>query len=277
MRYQHEHGKFLAGPSGEDLVWCPEGWLESEVRLLGDPSHLGRSRAVDLGCGAGQATRWLARHCRQVIGIDISHEQLRLGREWFAPQDGGGSAAPVTTPVTAPATEVANGAADKSTPQLAATALVQADAHEIPLPDTSVDVLVSAFGVLAFIPDLRPVMTEISRVLTPSARAVVSMPHPMRWVFPDDPAPQSLTVTHPYADRTPYIETDESGSPCYAEFHHTLADIVAAVTTAGLVIERIWEPDWRASPEHVFGGWSAATVAMVPKTLIVRLRRLERN
>lgn len=240
-RYQREHSAFLSGPHGSDLVWCPEGWLESEVQLLGDPQHLADAVAVDLGCGAGQAARWLAGHCRHVIGIDVSHEQLAHGLPWFTD--------------------------DSAT-------LIQADAHELPLPDDSVDVLVSAFGVMAFVTDLRPVFAEIARVLAPGAHATVSMPHPMRWLFPDDPNSASLTVTHSYFDRTPYVEADSTGAPTYAECHHTLADVVNAIADAGLLLCQLWEPDWRADADHVWGGWSAETAALVAKTLIIRAEKL---
>ena len=237
-RYQREHGDFLAGPGGADLVWCPEGWLESEVALLGDPQDLANAVAVDLGCGAGQAARFLSAYCRQVIGIDLSFEQLAHGRTWF-----------------------------DSTP----ASLVQADACDLPLPASSVDVLVSAFGVLAFVPDLDPVFAEISRVLTAHGSATLSMPHPIRWVFPDDPSAESLSVVNAYSDRSAYVEADSNGEAMYVECHHTLADIMNSIARAHLRVDRMWEPDWRADPAHVWGGWSSETVALVPRTLIVRL------
>ena len=261
-RYQNEHGAYLAGPEGIDLVWSPEGWYESERALLGPAADLAGKRVVDLGCGAGQAARWLSAQVSPdspvsyadesvtgwVIGIDVSREQLRHGQHWHAQH----------TSLTHPH-------------------LLQADAHELPLADGSVDVVVSAFGVLAFGPDLAPVLGEAARVLAPSGHMTLSLPHPVRWMFPDDPiASEGLTVTNSYFDRTPYVEVSPRGEVMYAEYHHTLEDLVTAAAAAGLVITRMWEPQWRGDRTRTFGGWSAETVDLVPKSLIVRLehRRL---
>ena len=193
---------------------------------------------MDLGCGAGQAAHFLAQHCRQVIGVDLSYEQLSIGQS-----------------------EVIQ----------AGVLLLQADACDLPLASSSIDIVVSAFGVLAFVADLDPVFAEIARVLAPGGSATLSMPHPMRWVFPDDPSAESLTVVHAYSDRRAYVELDAHDEPIYVECHHTLADIVNAIAGAGLHIERVWEPDWRADPDHIWGGWSEQTVALVPRTLIMRI------
>lgn len=40
-----------------------------------------RGRALDFGCGAGRLTVSLARHFREVVGIDISKEMITLARE----------------------------------------------------------------------------------------------------------------------------------------------------------------------------------------------------
>ena len=52
--YQATHGEFL-GDIG--FVWGPEGLNEDEARVLGDVA--GRD-VLEVGCGAGQCSRWLA-------------------------------------------------------------------------------------------------------------------------------------------------------------------------------------------------------------------------
>ena len=247
-RYQREHGDYLAGPGEGDLVWCPEGWLESELALLGSPAELAGRRVVDLGCGAGQAARWLARQVARapggwVAGVDVSGEQLRHGQAWL-----------------------------RDMPAHPQVTLIQADAYDLPFAAASIEVIVSAFGVMAFVPDLAPVMVEAARVLAPGGHMTVSLPHPVRWMFPDDPvAAEGMTVSTSYFDRTPYVEVASDGTVLYAEYHHTLQDLVTACTAAGLVLRRVWEPQWRGDRGRTFGGWSAETVDLVPKTLIVRL------
>lgn len=249
-RYQREHGDYLAGPGDGDVVWSPEGWLESELELLGPAAGLAGLTVLDLGCGAAQAARWLAskvsvggHSAGRVIGVDISHAQLTFAQNWQAEH-----------------------------PQHPRVELIQADAHELPLATASVDVIVSAFGVLAFVPDLTMVLCEAARALRHGGHATVSMPHPVRWMFPDDPvASGGLTVTTSYFDRTPYAEISKTGEVVYAEYHHTLEDLMNACAAAGLVVTRLWEPQWRGDRMRTFGGWSAETVDWVPKTLIVRL------
>lgn len=259
-RYQAEHGAFLAGPGGTELVWSPEGWMESEVALLGDPTQLHDATVVDLGCGAGQAALWLAQHAHRVLGVDISHAQLLYGRRAHEHgQQQHGQAQQEYVQYGQPRNRVS---------------FIQADAHELPLSDGCIDQVVSAFGVLAFVPDLSPIFNEVARVLKPAGLATISMPHPVRWMFPDDPAVDAgLCVTTSYFERTPYVEVDSSGTVTYAEYHHTMADIMNAIAASGLALRHLWEPDWRSAPDHVWGGWSSETVALAPRTLIVQLRK----
>jgi SAM-dependent methyltransferase len=73
--YQAEHGAFLGDV---DLIWCPEGLREADVRLLGDVR--GR-RVLELGCGAAAGARWLDGQGAEVVGLDLSAGMLRQARE----------------------------------------------------------------------------------------------------------------------------------------------------------------------------------------------------
>src|SRR4051794_14900875 len=47
--------------------------VEAELARLGDGGSLDRfDRAIDLGCGTGPSLPLLARHAREVVGIDIA-------------------------------------------------------------------------------------------------------------------------------------------------------------------------------------------------------------
>ena len=74
------------------------------------------------------------------------------------------------------------------------------DALALPYRGGSFDVVFSAFGALPFVADLDAALREVHRVLRPHGRFVFSVPHPMRWVFPDDP--QDLTAELPYFERS---------------------------------------------------------------------------
>ncbi len=58
-----------------DLVWGarPNTWVEAEIALP-------PGRALDLACGEGRNSIWLAQRGWQVTGIDFSHEAIRKAR-----------------------------------------------------------------------------------------------------------------------------------------------------------------------------------------------------
>lgn len=237
--YQAEHGPFLGD---DDFVWCPERLREADAHLLGDPADLTGARVLEVGCGAASCSRWLAGAGARVVGLDLSAGMLRHAR-----------AADARTGVTVP--------------------LVQADAGAVPLRDGSVDAAFSAFGAIPFVADAGAVMREVARVLRPGARWVFAVNHPLRWMFPDDPGPDGLTVSQPYFDRTPYAEVDEDGRAVYVEHHRTLGDRVDDLVGAGLVLERLVEPEWPDDLDAVWGQWSPLRGALFPGTAIFCCRR----
>lgn len=103
-------------------------------------------RVLDLGCGTGNAALLAAAPGVQVIGVDPSPRLLEV------------------------ASERAEGKGGSVTFQ-------SGEAASIPLADGSVDVIVSVFGVI-FAPDAGAAAAEMSRVLAPAGRMVLSAWHP---------------------------------------------------------------------------------------------------
>jgi SAM-dependent methyltransferase len=147
--------------------------------------------------------------------------------------------------------------------------VVQAHAGRVPFRDATFDVVATSYGALPFVADPDQVMGEVHRVLVDGGRAVLAVTHPVRWAFPDDPGPAGLTATRSYFDRTPYVETDASDRVTYVEHHRTVGDWVDLLTTAGLVIDRLVEPEWKAGNDSIWGGWSPLRGAIIPGTLIL--------
>ncbi len=227
--YLREHGDFL----GDDrFVWCPEGVDEADVRWLGQVR--GR-RVLELGCGAGQCSRWLARQGAEVVGLDLSWRMLQHSRRLDE-----------ETSVDVP--------------------LVCATVTALPCADAAFDLVCSAFGALPFVVDLRCALAEVARVLRPGGRCVFSVVHPVRRMFPDDPTESGLTVQRSYFDRSAYVEVDDEARPTYVEPHHTLGDWLAAIVDAGLVLHALQEPEWPAGHDRVWGGWGPIRGALVPGT-----------
>ena len=229
--YLAEHGGLL----GRDaFVWGPEGLREEDAGLLGDVDGLD---ALEVGCGAGQCTRWLAAHGARAVGLDLSLGMLRAGGRADGPS------------------------------------FVQADARRLPFARDSFDLACSAYGAVPFVADPRRIMREVARVLRPGGRWVFSVTHPVRWAFPDDPGPAGLVAHRSYFDRTPYVELDADGRVLYAEHHRTVGDRVADLVEAGFVLERLVEPEWPDEAGHVWGGWSRLRGRLLPGTLILASRR----
>jgi SAM-dependent methyltransferase len=229
--YLQDHGEFL-GP--DDFCWCPEGLREADAGLLGD---LEGARVLEIGAGAAQCSRWLARRGVEVVATDVSGGMLAAGARYDA-QSG------VHVP------------------------LLQADARALPFADASFDVAFTAFGAIPFVPDAGRVHAEAARVLRPGGRWVFAVTHPVRWAFPDDPGEGGLTATRSYFDRRPYVELGASGRVLYAEYHRTLGDHVAELTRAGFTLDRLVEPEWPEGHDRTWGGWGPVRGALLPGTAI---------
>jgi SAM-dependent methyltransferase len=237
--YLADHGDFLGD---DDFTWCPEGLREADARLLGDPSGLAGRRLLEVGCGAGQCSRWVAARGGHVVGLDLSAGMLGQARELGR----------------------------RATP---GPGLVHADARALPFFDASFDAAFSAYGAVPFVADPERVMAEVARVLRPGGRWVFAVSHPVRWALPDDPGAAGLTVTRSYFDRTPYVEQDDRGDVRYAEHHRTLGDRVRDLVAAGLVLDDLVEPEWPDGHHRVWGGWSPLRGRLIPGTAIFVTRR----
>ncbi len=229
--YQEEHGAFLGDV---DFVWCPEGIREADAGLLGPVAG---KRILELGCGAAAAARWLNTQGADVVAMDLSAGMLRHAQR----------------------------AADTSGVRVP---LVEADALALPFGAEAFDIACTAFGAIPFVADSLAVMREVHRVLRPGGRWVFSITHPMRWIFLDDPGEAGLLAVHPYFDRRPYVEQDDSGVPGYVEQHRTLGDRIRELVTAGFVIDDLIEPEWPEGHEQIWGQWSPLRGSLFPGTAI---------
>lgn len=233
--YHAEHGEFLgADAPGGRFRWCPEGLTEAEAGLLGDV--YGKA-ILEVGCGSAPCARWLAGRGAHVVGLDLSAGMLRHGLSAMA-VDG------------------------------ASVPLVQATAESLPFADNAFDIAFSSFGAVPFVADSARVMREVARVLRPGGRWVFSINHPMRWMFPDDPGPDGLTVAIPYFNRTPYSEADADGNITYVEHHRTMGDRIREIVAAGLILDDVIEPAWPEGFEETWGQWSPLRGSFFPGTAI---------
>jgi ubiquinone/menaquinone biosynthesis C-methylase UbiE len=94
--------------------------------------------ALDAACGTGRHTAYLASLGHKVIGVDTSPEMLARARR-----------------------------------KMPAGEFYEADLHDLPLADDSVDLVVCAIA-LSHVPDLAQALTELVRVLRPNGHLVIS-------------------------------------------------------------------------------------------------------
>jgi SAM-dependent methyltransferase len=207
---------------------------EADVRLLGDVRG---KRVLELGAGAAAASRWLRTEGAEVTALDLSAGMLRHAK-----------AGERRTGVRVP--------------------LVQADALALPFADSVFDIVCTAFGAIPFVADSAAAMREVARVLRPGGRWVFSLTHPMRWIFWDEPDERGLVARNSYFDRTPYVETDEDGTPTYMEQHRTLGDRIRELVAAGFVVRDLIEPEWPEGNEEIWGQWSPLRGRLFPGTAI---------
>jgi SAM-dependent methyltransferase len=152
-------------------------------------------------------------------------------------------------------------------------AAVQADAVALPFAAGAFDLACSAYGALPFVADAHQLHREVARLLRPGGRWVFSVPHPLRWSFPDVPGPDGLVATYPYFDRRPYVETGDGGEVTYVEHHRTLGDHVRALVGSGFQVLDVVEPEWPPAHTGVWGGWSPLRGRLLPGTAIFVAQR----
>jgi ubiquinone/menaquinone biosynthesis C-methylase UbiE len=127
--------------------WAPKHWArteitwgiwhapEKELQILGDVDGLD---VVDLGCGTGFFSAWLARRGARPVGVDVTPAQLATARAMMA-QFG---------------------------PRFP---LIEASAERVPLPDASFDLALSEYGAAIWCDPYRWI-PEAARLLRPGGR-----------------------------------------------------------------------------------------------------------
>jgi ubiquinone/menaquinone biosynthesis C-methylase UbiE len=151
--------------------------------------------ALDAACGTGRHTAYLASLGHSVTGVDTSPEMLALARE-----------------------KVPDGE------------FYEADLHDVPLADDSVDLVVCAVA-LVHVPDLAQALAEFVRVLRPNGHLVIS---DSRGLIGDI--------------GLPLVKTGPDGNFGYMPTYARLAsDYLAAALPLGLQVRRCEEPR-RPSP-----------------------------
>ncbi len=191
-----------------DETWGIFGIPEASVRML--PDDLADRDAIELGCGTGYVSAWLARRGARVVGIDNSPAQLvtaaRLQREHG-----------IDFP------------------------LLLGNAERVPFGDASFDFAISEYGAalwadpFAWVPEAARLLRPGGRLhlLTNSLLAYLTVPD----LEADGPADDRLK--RPQFGMHRIVWPDEPGS---VEFHLAHGDWIRLFTSSGFEVLELVEP-----------------------------------
>ena len=147
---------------------------------------------------------------------------------------------------------------------------VEGDAADLSLfGDESFDLVFNPCSTV-FMPDVRAVWKECSRVLRPGGILMTGSMNPVHYIFDLYKADEGiLEVAHsiPYSDLTSIPKRDldelmEKGLP--VEFGHSLTDLLGGQCAAGFVITDMYEDYMLDSPLHKYHPNYIATRSMKP-------------
>jgi ubiquinone/menaquinone biosynthesis C-methylase UbiE len=177
-------------------------------------------RTLDMGCGEGRLSRLLRALGHRVVGIDASETMVRF----------------------------AAGHQD-------AEPAVQADAAGLPFRDQEFD-LVVAYMTLHDIDGMVDAVAEAARVLEPSGRLCLAIPHPINSAgeFPARDAAAPFVISGSYLDEhpAPWVFDRAGIRMTFHSEHRPLGSYAGALEAAGLLIEAIREvrPPESAAQQH---------------------------
>src|SRR5579872_1392671 len=201
----------------EEPYWGIWQIPESQVRLLPDVNGLD---TIELGCGTGYVSAWLARLGARPVGIDNSPEQLKTARRY---QEEFG----ITFP------------------------LIFGDAENVPLPDGSFDLAISEYGASIWCVPYRWI-PEAVRLLRPGGRLIFLVNGTILTLcwFDDEAMPAQNKLLRPYFGMHRFEFPDDQLNS--VEFHLGYGDMIRLLRSNGFEIENLIElrPDAGATTRY---------------------------
>jgi ubiquinone/menaquinone biosynthesis C-methylase UbiE len=206
-KYVEPGERFWRLQPGEES-WGLFGIPESQLGML--PDDLAGLDAIELGCGTGYVSAWLARRGARPVGIDNSAKQLETADRL---QEEHGIVFP----------------------------LVHGNAERVPYPDASFDFAISEYGAVLWA-DPEVWVPEAARLLRPGGRLHVLTNHHLAMLTTaedageDDPLTDRLVRDYFRGARTEW--PDDNG----VEFHPTHGEWIRIFRDAGFEIVELLEP-----------------------------------
>ena len=175
---------------------------ETETNVIPDVTGMD---TIELGCGAGYVSAWLARRGARAVGIDNSEAQIATAR---ALQEEHGISYPI----------------------------IHGNAEAVPLPDASFDFAISEYGASIWCDPYRWI-PEAARLLKPGGQLVflVNSTFFMLFAEDDENAPAGMTLLRDYFGMHRFEwSTDDS-----VEFHLGYGDWIDLLRANNFNVERL--------------------------------------
>jgi SAM-dependent methyltransferase len=211
-----EYWNRLAGEYAEDgrRKWAADNptwgiWdvPESELGLL--PAVLDSKDSIELGCGTGYVSAWLARRGARPVGIDNSEAQLATARALQAEHG-------IEFP------------------------LLHGNAEAVPLPDASFDLAISEYGASIWC-DPYAWIPEAARLLRPGGELVFLVNSVLAVLCDPDEGedvPVADRLVRPSFGLHRLVWSDD---PNGVEFHLPHGELIALLRKSGLQVEKLIE------------------------------------
>jgi SAM-dependent methyltransferase len=182
---------------------------ERDVRAFGDGGieRFAGKDAIELGCGAGYVSAWLARAGARVTGVDVSDSQLTTARRL------------------------------QSEHGLDQIGFLQASAEDVPLPDASFDLAISEYGACLWCDPFLWV-PEAARLLRPGGELIFLTNSPLSVMCLDEPGLTTTTTLHRPLFGMHAQEWPDDNS---TEFHLPHGAWIDLLGANGLQVERLIE------------------------------------
>jgi SAM-dependent methyltransferase len=178
---------------------------ESQVQLL--PNDLAGLDVIELGCGTGYVSAWLARRGARPVGIDNSQAQLQTAR---ALQREFGLE----------------------------FALLHGNAEDVPRPDASFDLAISEYGASIWCDPYRWI-PEAARLLRPEGQLIFLTNGVLAMLTIPDEENGAATdrLLRPYFGMHRFEWSDEDS----VEFHLPHGEMLALLRRSGFIVEELLE------------------------------------
>ena len=186
--------------------WGVWGIPDDEVGLL--PADLTGKRCIEIGCGAGYVSAWMAYRGGEVVGIDPTPNQLATARRLEEKHRLGVS-------------------------------FVEGFGESLPFPDGSFDFAISEYGAALWADPYRWV-PEAARVLSAGASLILLTNHAfaITCMVDDETSPLSKTLQRPYLGLNRTTWADSAGE---VEFHLPHGKWIELFRENGFAVERLVE------------------------------------